>query len=296
MLSLNLALRPWKLAPLGQLISSAAVGVILVFMGVLFWIQDGLRPVVLRLHQEQVITAYLDPSVDTATQGKVVDEIHVALGAHAEKLNIQLVGANEFVEKIQKNYPDLARELDGLGEEVISIVPRYVTISGWLDSASLEKIRAVHGVESAESSHERNRAALGAFSTLRWVAKLLILGLCVALLSGFVHIAKTNSTIHKEAIALLKLMGAGTLTLQAPAMLSGLLVGCLGGLIALISWMTAGLWLSERVRHLSPLLQEMPMVSPLIGLGLLAFSILVGFFTGVFSGTLSSLFNTRGGN
>lgn len=283
MLSVNLAMRPWKLAPLSQLLSSAAVGVLLVLMGILFWMQDGLRPVVHRLSQEQVITAYLDSSIDSAGQAKVVDEIHVALGSHAEHLTIQMVGASEFVEKIQKSYPDLAKELDGLGEEVVSIVPRYVSISGWLDAASVDKIRAVHGVESAESSHDRNRAAMGAFSTLRWVAKLLMIGLALAMVSGFVHLAKTNSYIHRDVISLLKLMGAPTLALQTPAMISGLIVGTIGGAIGFIGWMSAGIWLSERVRHLSPLLHEMPQVSPWMGVALLCLSTTVGLFSGVLS-------------
>ena len=71
MLLLKLSLRPWKLAPASHLFSSVAVGFLLLLVGFLFWMQTGLRPLVARLQGEQVVTAYLDPSVDAKDETKL---------------------------------------------------------------------------------------------------------------------------------------------------------------------------------------------------------------------------------
>jgi hypothetical protein len=42
---LRLALRPWRVAPGSQLISAGAVGLLLCLCGFLYWLQDGLGPV-----------------------------------------------------------------------------------------------------------------------------------------------------------------------------------------------------------------------------------------------------------
>ena len=46
--------------------------------------------------------------------------------------------------------------------------------------------------------------------------------------------------MHREALTILKLWGASQRELHAPGMLSGLLVGGLGGAVALVGWLTAG--------------------------------------------------------
>lgn len=291
MLLLRLAIRPWRITPFSQLFSAIAVGFLLLLAGLLFWMQLGLKPVVFRLEQEQVITAYLSPTVPVAEEGKLVDEIKIALGAHAERSDIKFVPTQEFIENISKQYPELGKELEDLGPETANVVPRYVSISGLSIDQATERIRAVPGVESAESSKDRYQQILGAFKALRFVAELLVGGLGLALLTGLIHLARNNAYIHRDAVSLMRLLGGGDWALQAPGILSGILVGAIGGMIAGAGWMTAGVWLTRHIRHLSPLLRGMPVAAHGFGIFLLAAGVLVGLLAGLFGGF--SLFSSK---
>src|SRR5262249_47235875 len=154
-------------------------------------------------------------------------------------------------------FPELSRELEDLGTEMSVVVPRYVSISGILTDTEgatadgerdprpvLERVRSVSGIESAESSKDRFKPVVGAFQALRWVARLLAYGLCLALLAGLIHLARMNSALHGESLSLLRLWGAGEWTLRIPSALSGLSVGALGGATAFVGWVVQGAWLS----------------------------------------------------
>jgi cell division protein FtsX len=279
---LRLSLRPWRLAPLSQVFSAVAVGFLLLLAGFLFWMERGLKPVVHRLEREQVITAYLDPAVDAKDEGALVDSIRTAVGAHAE---VKLVGAPQFVADLRAQYPELARELEDLGGELGAVVPRFVSATGVLPGPALDRVRAIKGVEAAESSRERHQHVVGAFVALRWVARLLVAGLCLALFTGLLHLARMNSYLHQDALALLRLWGAGGVALRAPALVSGLGVGILGGLVALLAWVTGGVWLAGQLRALSPMLRDLSLPSANLGLALL----FVGAALGVLAGALSRI-------
>jgi cell division protein FtsX len=287
MFLLKLSMRPWRQAPLSHVFSSAAVGFLLLLSGFLFWMQTGLKPVLARLQGEQVLTAYLDASVDPKDEDKIVDSIRGSLGAHSETAEVRFVPARQFVENIKGAYPELSRELEDLGPEMNSVVPRYVSIAGMLPDESLERIKSVPGIESADSSKDRYAHVVGAFLALRWVAKLLIVGVCLALMTGLIHLSRTNAYMHREALLILKLWGASAAELRAPGMISGALVGALGGAIAFASWITAGAWLTSQVRALSPLLREMPQASVGFGAGLLGAGLLIGLFAGALGGLAS---------
>ncbi|MDR3607376.1 MAG: hypothetical protein P4M08_08350 [Oligoflexia bacterium] len=286
LLLMKLSLRPWRLAFLSQLCSAMAVGFLLILAGFLFWVQQGLRPVLSRLQREQVVTAYLSPTVEVANEQKVVDDIRTSLGAHADRVEVRMVGADQFIADIGKQYPELAKDIEDLGGDATPLVPRYVSVAGILEDTALDRIRATSGVEAAESSRDRYRNVLGAFAALRWVARLLVAGLGLALLTGLIHLARTNAYIHREATALMRLLGGGGALLQVPGILSGLSVGMLGGLFAVSGWISAGLWLSHHVKGLSPLLRDMPTPNPAFGAVLFAAGGVIGLVAGGIAGSV----------
>lgn len=291
MLLLKLSLRPWRLAPYSQIFSSLAVGFLLLLAGFLYWMQQGLRPVLSRLQHEQVITAYLAPDVEAKDEARVVDSIRTALGAHAvsqSAADVQFVDRSKFVEKLKSSYPDLGGELEDLGAELTTIVPRYVSISGFFNDNAIGAVRGVQGIESAETSKDRYQHVLGAFSTLRWVARLLALGLCLALLTGLIHLSRMNSFLHREIVALLRLWGGHEVTLRFPGILSGLAVGLAGGLMAGVGWLTGGAWLARHIRSLSPLLREMPSLPVQFAFLLFAAGCSIGLMAGLFGTLLSA--------
>lgn len=290
MLLLKLALRPWKLAPASQLLSSVVVGFLLLLAGFMVWMQQALVPVLERLQNEQVITAFIDPSVEAKDSEKILqgvrDSIEISVGAAAVR-EVKLVEPAQFLEGLKAHYPDLSRELEELGTEMTSVVPRYVSIAGLLNDRTLSEIRTVPGVESAESSRDRFQGVIGAFSALRWVAKLLVLGLAFALLIGLVHLARMNAYVHRDAVALLRLWGAHSATLRVPGVLSALVAGLAGGAIAWFGWITAASWLAGQIRSLSPVLNGLPAAQPALGVSLIAAGAMIGLAAGLFGGTAS---------
>ncbi len=281
MFLLKLALRPWRLAPFSQFFAALAVGFLVFMIGFLFWLDRGLKPVVIRMQNEQVITAYLESAVEAQDEQKVVDSIRTVVGAKAE---VRLVGPNQFVEDVKGHYPELGREIEDLAGDMHTVVPRYVSVAGVFGSAMLDKVKAVQGIESAESSRDRYRHIVGAFKAIRWVAKLLAAGLCLALFTGLLHLSRINSYLHQDAIALMKLWGAGATQQRAPAVLSALSIGMLGGAMTLVGWAAAGRWIGAQVLALSPMLREIALPSLPMGMMLFAVATVVGLMAGMFCG------------
>ncbi|MGE0617140.1 MAG: hypothetical protein AB7P04_16035 [Bacteriovoracia bacterium] len=256
---LRLALRPFRLAPGAQAISVVSMATLIFLFGLMIWAQAVLRPVVHRLEHEQVITAYVAPTLDPADEGKLVDTIRVAVGA----ADIQLVGTSAFLKELAETDPEMHQEILHLGADMPRVVPRYVSIAGVFPvsaqasgSGVLAKVRALPGIEQAESSRDRYRHVVGAYRGLRWGAIGLAIGLCLALLSGMFHASRLSAGIHAEVASLMRLWGADGWSVHAPALLSGLLAGGAAGLIALGLWQT-GVWLlTPAVASLSPMLAE----------------------------------------
>ncbi len=282
---LKLSLRPWRMALWSQLFSSLAVGVLLLLVAFLFWMQQGLKTLITQMREEQVMTVYLDPSLDRESEEKLMGSVQALIGSDAP-LEIQLMSAPRFIDRLKQTYPDLAREVEELSQDAPQIIPRYITISGILPHFAVEKIKELRGVESVESSKDRYHHIVGAFSVLRWIARVLIAGICFALITGLIHLSRMNAYLHGDALALLKLWGAGTQTLTYPGMISGALVGLIGGVLAASGWVTLGAWLSTHIRSISTLLSGMPHFAAHLAVLLL----LLGLFVGALAGLFGTLF------
>lgn len=266
-----------------QIFSALAVGFSLLLAGFLFWMQDGLRGVVIRLKGEQVVTAYLHPTLDQPGVAKAVEEIRASFPPD-QKVTLKLVEHREFLDGIKGTYPELVRDLEDLGQEMNQIVPRYVSITGVFPEAQLEQIRKLSGVESAESSGDRSRPIVGAFSALRWLARLMMVGICFALFTGLLHLARMNGYLHQDALGILRLWGADSLALLTPGLISGVMVGALGGLLAAAGWVSIGATLGRHLRTLSPVLKTLPPFSIAIASDL----VLVGMVLGLIAGLVGS--------
>jgi cell division protein FtsX len=278
---LKLSLRPWRRSPYSQVFTSLAVGILLFLASFLFWMQRSLSPVIDRLQHEQVITAYIDPSIEKSGETAIIDTIREEIGAHAE---LEMVQPEQFIDHLRGDYPELSRELEDLGPELSSVVPRYVSVTGILPDSALKSVRSVHGVQSAESSADRFQTVIGAFRALKWVATFLTFGLVLALVTGLIHLGRTNAYLQQDALSLMKLMGATRGALRAPGVLSGSIVGLLGGGLAALSWVTAGIWMAQHVRSLSPMLKYMSTIQP----GAATVLVLLGIILGGFSGAAST--------
>src|SRR5262249_29759963 len=150
-------------------------------------------------------------------------------------------------------------------------------VTGALGESVVDQIRKVAGIESVDSSKDRYRPTLGAFRAVRWIARLLVAGLALALLTGLMHLARMNAHLHRETFALLRLWGAGTWELRAPGLISGVLVGALGGACAGAIWIGAAPWIGEQIRALSPIMHLIAPPAAQLGASLMALGAGLGF-------------------
>ena len=278
---LKLALRPWKISAMSQLFSSLAVGLLLVLASFLMWFGRGLEPVLDRLQNRQVITAYLESAVEEKDETRVMDSIKVTLGDHP--VEVRAVAPGEFVKSLDENYPELTKEIESMGQEMNQIVPRYISITGYVPEGTVDQIKAINGVESVDSSRDRYMPIVGTFKALQWVAKVLTLGLTIALLTGLAQLSRLNAGVHREALGMMRQWGATPLQLRMPGLLSGMSVGAVGGAIAGLSWIVASQWFAVQIITFSPLLKGIS--APSAGVGVLL------IFVGAAFGTISAVIN-----
>lgn len=280
MVLIRLALRPWRLSFLGQLLTTLTAAVLLFIMGFLIWMEKGLGPVVQQLQSDQVVTAYLSPRVPEIDEKKIVDSVRLSVGA-ATRVSIEFVGVKAYLQELEKTYPQLKEDLISLGGDLSSLIPRHISIAGHLPQGVSRAIERLPGIESTESSGDRFNHVVSAFQTLQWVGRILIVGLIIALITLMVHLMRMNVHHLKECLNLLKLLGADSFSLRFPRLAGGILVGVLSGLIAAIAWVGVGGTLTEKIQALSPVMAEMQVPSASIAWILLAVGVGIGFASGV---------------
>lgn len=278
---LKLSLKPWKINPFNQFLTSLSVGFLLFSCGMLFWIERGLRPVLHRIKSEQVITAYLNPSLEKAGEDKLVDTVKTLIGSRPAE--IEFVNTEEFLNRLKEPYPDLSQEIEKLGADKEKLLPRYLSVSGILPTSIFEKIRTTPGIDSAESSANRYPHVFSAFQALRRMTQLLMAGLCLALFILLIQLARLNANVQHDSLSLLRLMGAKFFSQRLPSLLSGLWSGLLGGILASTAWILSSSLLADRFQTLSPWLKQIPPPPMEIGIALLLFGILFGLFAGAFA-------------
>lgn len=246
---LKLALRPFRLAWPSQTMSAAILGFFLFLSAFLLWFDRTLGPVVTRLEHDQVLTAYLDPSANE----DIADRIRVEAGSSAV---VELVSSTGFIEKIKSGYPELARELEALGPEMNTIVPKYVSVSGVVGEELTEKIRAMVGVESLETSKDRFAQIVGSVRSIQKFLDVMLLGILLALLVGLVQASRAQTAIQSDAIRLMNLLGVQPTTVWCMRLLSSVTVGLLGGLLAAGLWVGVSGHLMTQILQVSDLLRE----------------------------------------
>lgn len=295
---LKLAVRPWKLAMWSQSMSSISVAFLLFSITLLFWLEQGLGPVIARLQGDQVLTAYIVPTLPAPQEKELVDAIRVSVGASAERakeISVRLTTAKDFLNILNAAHPSLSEQLVELSESEPQVsellIPRFVTVSGLLKSDAATEIKALPGVESVESSEGRTRPIASAFIALRWVARWLALGLFVALLNSLIHLGRSHAAFHGQSLAILRLWGADSIQSQLPCALSGFSIGVLGGVLACVTWFVLQSVLRSRILLLSPAFESLPEN----GQWFAAFPLMIGAVFGLACGFLGSLPTRRRG-
>ncbi|MCM0606912.1 MAG: hypothetical protein KA715_12550 [Xanthomonadaceae bacterium] len=275
---LKLAMRPWRKSAVVQTLSAISFSFMIFLMSLFFWMDRELKPLVTKLRSDQVLTVYLNSDTNASDEKRIVDSIRTSVGAHPD---IRMISSDGFLEEMKKNYPDLIDEVYQLGPEMKVTVPKYVSVAGTLNSNVIPEIKKLTGVDSIDISYNKLRQAAGPFQTLRLFSKFMFVGLLIAGICGVVLLGRSISSQHKETLSLMELMGASEFEKKTPALLSGISVGLLSGLLSFILWVSFAAKITGALRVFSPALANLSDPKMLIGFALMGVSILVGMGVGL---------------
>lgn len=291
MFLLKLAIRPWKESPFTQAFMSVALGFLLFLVCFLNWLDTALDPVLKQFTNDQVITVYLDASVAKDEEPKIMDAIRGTVGAAANRLGaLEFTPAEGFLKELEKNYPSLTDELKGLGSEMNTVVPRYISINGAVSMSAREKLTQLPGVDAVDSSNDRFSQIAGAFVSMQWVARVFAIALGLSIFMGMILLGRMNNHTLRDSLQLLRQWGAGQWMVFVPGILSGACVALFGGSLAILGWKFLSVPIATQISHVSPFLNQMPLPNADSFVG---FPIAVIGIT-VFLGMLSVLFGRNG--
>lgn len=288
---MKIILRPWRLAPFSQTVSLFSAGLLIFLSTFLLWVDFGLAPIVASMEGRQVITAFLSPKVAETDEKQVVDSIRMLVGSAPEgrHAKIEARDAAELLGELRRHYPHLADELDSLGNEKRALVPRLVSVSGHFQPDWVERLKNTPGVDSVESSLEKTQAAVGAFRSLRWISRVLVLFLTVCLVTVLFHLCRLNFSMQLDAVQVMAMLGANRFWIRFPNLALGFFIGLAGSVFAIALWSALGDRFIGQMQWFSPALAGVSAPGAGFKLSLLCFGALVGAVLGV----LGSLFAER---
>ena len=287
MLLLKLALRPWKSNLTGQLFSVFSFSFLLLLGGFLYWLYDGIEQTIHKTQTENVVVAYLSPNVKERDTAQIVDQMKLSLSAPARK-SIQSFTTGDFLKDIELTYPALREQLVNLGEDIKTIVPKYLLISGTFLESDMTTLKNLKGVESIESSEHRFKSLGSTFKVVKWIVLAIGIGLFLALMGTVLQNARFNSVSNQQLIPILRQWGAGNLYMRTPAFLSGLFFGLASGVGVFVLWLMFSRSIGYQIKTFSHVLGDLALPDFQIGFNLLIVSVLFGVLSG-----LSSMIKTR---
>lgn len=192
-----------------------------------------LRAIYEEVRSELYIDVYLKYEVD---EGRAA-----AVGEHLRKLpgvaRADYVSREEAAEEFVGLFPEDSKLLDALGDNPLPASYRVYLVPEWVPPQGVrtlvEEISAVDGVDEAVYAQDW-------LANLERAARVVgVVGVAAGSVLGAAAILVVISTIglgvyaRRDTIAIMKIVGATDWFVRAPFIVEGLLIGVLGGLIAL---------------------------------------------------------------
>jgi len=277
MFPIKMALRPWKLAPLSQWLSAMTLGILLFVFCFLSWFSSALNPVLARLSSDQVVTAYLDTSEGTSGE-KISDQIKLQLGSSASR--VDHVNSAEFLTELSKIYPDLAREVSSLGQDMKMIAPEYVTIRGQISRNQLENLKRLKGVDSVDSSVERFKPIFESLQTTQWITRIFLAAVLFGLFTVLFLMSRLNASIHQNGRKLIYQLGGSRLQAKFPQVFHQTLLGVIGGILASSAWLLSQSAWIHKIQTFSPYFRDLAPAQASSTIVVLAVGAIMGFLSG----------------
>lgn len=254
---LKIALGPWRNAFFGELLVSLWISLLLILVGTFWLIDSKLRPFILTLKNDQVLTVFINPELSKIDQARTLDKIKTLLNIDSLVLTHQ----SEFLEKIKKQSPELVAELENLGEDLKGLVPIYVSAAGSFKDEQIQAVNQITGVEKIDSTKEKHHDAVAAFNALKWMVRLLLMAAGGALMLVFWQMNRSHADTMRSSWRTLTLWGASKIQAHLPLILGGLVSGLVAGFLAALGWEIGSTYVLNRLTTLSPVLAKLGGVS-----------------------------------
>jgi cell division protein FtsX len=269
MFALKLALRPWRLQPLSQILSLATLSVLLLLAGFFASLAYALPELRKSLEGDQIATVFIDPSSESANLEGIRDQIRLSLGSST--VQMEYIGSDAFLESIQKIQPDLAKEVGALGNEKDWITPRHFSLRGSLAEKTVDRLRTIPGVESVAFSAHRFQPIVENLTAISWLSRVLFSAILFAMLAVLILLGRLNSGIFSEAEGIIAQMGGSSWQSRFPARLNPILLSTGSGLLAGIVFMKLSPWFAAKMVAFSPFFAGLGTKAPFIAPPLILF-------------------------
>lgn len=255
MFSLKLALRPWRLQPLSQILTFTTLGVLMFLAGLFGWLARSIPHLSAQLEGDRVASVFLDPSAESASVDSVKDQIRVSLGSSAAK--VDYVSSERFLEILSERQPELAKEVAALGNEKDWIAPKHFSIRGAIDDRTVERLKAINGVESVSFSERRFRPIIENLAAMDWLCRLLFAASIFAMVAVLFLLGRINSTIFAEAEIVVTQMGGSDWQARLPSRLGPFLASLAAASVAGLLFWKIQPGVAHKIGMLSPFLRAL---------------------------------------
>lgn len=250
MFALKLALRPWRLQPLSQILSFATLGVLLLLAGFFASLASAIPEVRKNLEGDQIASVFLDPASEPANLDSVRDQIRISLGSSA--VEVKYVDADAFLADLQETQPDLAKEVAALGNEKDWVTPRHFSLRGTIGEKVVDRLRKIPGVESVAFSARRFQPIVENLNAFAWLARVLFSAVALAMVAVLILLGRLNAGIFAEAEGIVAQMGGSPWQARFPARLNPILLASAAGLLAGVAFLRLSPWFTAKMATLSP--------------------------------------------
>lgn len=274
MFALKLALRPWRLQPLSQILTFCTLSVLLLLAGFFASLATALPEVRKSLEGDQIASVFLEPSAEPVNLKSFRDQIKISLGSSAAAVKTEFVDGDAFLSNLSENQPDLAKEVAALGNEKEWITPRHFALRGPIGEKAIERLRAIPGVETVSYSAQRFKPIVDNLTAISWLSRVLFSAILLTMVAVLILLGRLNVATFAEAEGIVSQMGGSHWQARFPAHLNPMLLSSGAGLMAALIFLKLNPWFLAKMATLSPFFSELSpasSVSPpfLLGIGLL---------------------------
>ncbi|MEE8277559.1 MAG: permease-like cell division protein FtsX [Thermoanaerobaculia bacterium] len=218
--------RSWKLSLLAVVTIAMSV-----FMGGSFLLlTNNLQRLLSDWRGEAKIVVYLNPNLDGAERRRLKEE----LSGSSWVTDLREVSADEARVRFEQIFPSVAELLEGLRDEPI---PPSLELGFHAEAADQEKfrewlagIRVAPGVLVVDDDRDWLRQLETLVAALRGLGLAIGAALLGAAIFTIASVIRLTTYLHRDEIAVMRLVGATELFIRGPFYCEGLIQGFAGGL------------------------------------------------------------------